>query len=444
MGWTRRCARHCRPTFVRRRAPGGEWATVATSEFELSCCMAVGDAIYVGTDDARMLRLSDGSSVLDPIDGFDNVAGRDTGLPVRRLLNGQRVGPPLGIRSVAANSNGTILFANVHVGGIPRSMDGGRTWQPTIDINSDVHEVARTRQIRTLSPRRPRSVFASAATPEQRGPSNERASAHHLAPQSRSQAMPFSSPREPIPLQPRENFIVGRSRPDGAHNGCRRWHAGVDRWYRLQRLFFFFWSTIVAIDRAGTLYLSTDFGCAWSRGNTELPDPELRPNLLTKTEEVGGPAHRKVRNSRGCPVQALLGRHFVPEPAGSVRRFRPLCQEVVPALFGGGEQLGKLRRASQVCEHGIILQAGVGAVVSCDRTLEQPKRDIFLSAEGKFICNPEPVLGVRVRQSFRRKLLGDLVHIRGRRVDETGSDHPVAGRSFSFSDCSRAFAKSPV
>ncbi len=62
---------------LRRRAPSGEWATIATSEFELSCCMAVKDAIYVGTEDARMLRLSDGGSVLDPIDGFDNVAGRD-------------------------------------------------------------------------------------------------------------------------------------------------------------------------------------------------------------------------------------------------------------------------------------------------------------------------------------------------------------------------------
>jgi hypothetical protein len=34
-----------------------------------------------------------------------------------------------------------VLLANVHVGGIPRSADGGVTWQPTIDINSDVHEV---------------------------------------------------------------------------------------------------------------------------------------------------------------------------------------------------------------------------------------------------------------------------------------------------------------
>ena len=40
---------------LRRRAPSGEWATVATSECELSCCMTVRDTIYVGTDDAHML-----------------------------------------------------------------------------------------------------------------------------------------------------------------------------------------------------------------------------------------------------------------------------------------------------------------------------------------------------------------------------------------------------
>src|ERR1700723_1720789 len=44
-----------------RRAPDGEWATVATSELELSCCLAVRDAIYVETDDARMLRHRHGS-----------------------------------------------------------------------------------------------------------------------------------------------------------------------------------------------------------------------------------------------------------------------------------------------------------------------------------------------------------------------------------------------
>jgi len=141
---------------LRRRAPCGEWATVTTSEFELSCCMAVRDTIYVGTDDARMLRLSDRGAVLEPIDGFDNVAGRDAWFAGSAIVNGQRVGPPLGIRSVTANSNGSILFANVHVGGIPRSMDGGRSWRPTIDINSDVHEVC-------AHPANPNIVVAASA-----------------------------------------------------------------------------------------------------------------------------------------------------------------------------------------------------------------------------------------------------------------------------------------
>src|SRR6516225_2585485 len=74
---------------LRRRAPSGAWATVATSECELSCCVAVRDAIYVGTDDARMLCLSHEGGVLDPIDGFDNVAGRDAWFAGSAIVNGQ-------------------------------------------------------------------------------------------------------------------------------------------------------------------------------------------------------------------------------------------------------------------------------------------------------------------------------------------------------------------
>jgi photosystem II stability/assembly factor-like uncharacterized protein len=33
------------------------------------------------------------------------------------------------------------LYVNVHVGGIVRSIDKGKTWQPTIDIHTDVHQV---------------------------------------------------------------------------------------------------------------------------------------------------------------------------------------------------------------------------------------------------------------------------------------------------------------
>ena len=139
---------------LRRRAPDGAWMTIATTEVDLSCCVAVGDVIYVGTDDARVLRVgADGEC--EQLRGFDAIAGRETWYAGSAIVNGQRVGPPLGIRSITATPDGALL-ANVHVGGIPRSTDGGATWQPTIDVDSDVHEVR-------AHPNRPGIVMAAAA-----------------------------------------------------------------------------------------------------------------------------------------------------------------------------------------------------------------------------------------------------------------------------------------
>jgi hypothetical protein len=42
---------------LRRRGPDGVWSTIATTELDLACCVAVGDVIYVGTDDARVLHV---------------------------------------------------------------------------------------------------------------------------------------------------------------------------------------------------------------------------------------------------------------------------------------------------------------------------------------------------------------------------------------------------
>ncbi len=258
---------------LRRRAPNGEWATVATSQFDLSCCMAVGDAIYVGTEDARMLRLTHEGGALDPIDGFENVAGRDTWFAGSAIVNGQRLGPPLGIRSVAANSTGTILFANVHVGGIPRSSDGGRTWQPTIDINSDVHEVC-------AHPADPDIVVAASGiglcisrdagatwTIERDGLHASycsavafsgddilvSASTDHFAAQGRIYRRPISPAGDIVPVEDgRPTWTNGI-----VDTGCIATNG----------------SKIVVVDRAGTLYLSTEFGRDWSRSSSELPTP---------------------------------------------------------------------------------------------------------------------------------------------------------------------------
>jgi hypothetical protein len=258
---------------LRRRAPSGEWAIVATSEFELSCCMAVRDAIYVGTDDARMLRLSHGGGVLDPIDGFDNVAGRDAWFAGSAIVNGQRLGPPLGIRSVAANSNGTILFANVHVGGIPRSVDSGRTWQPTIDINSDVHEV-RAHQAD------PDIVVAASAIglciscDAGATWTIERDGLHA----SYCSAVAFSGDDILVSASTDHFAAQGRIyrrpiRPDGdivaVEDGLPTWINGIADTGCIATN----GSTIVVVDRAGTLYLSTEFGLAWSQSSSELPTP---------------------------------------------------------------------------------------------------------------------------------------------------------------------------
>jgi hypothetical protein len=125
---------------LRRRTSDGQWMTIATSEFQLACCAPVGDLIFIGTDDARVLRVSANGNV-EQLRSFDVVAGRDTWYAGSAVINGQRVGPPLGIRSITATADRMVLLANAHVGGVPRSTDSGATWQPTIDIDTDVHEV---------------------------------------------------------------------------------------------------------------------------------------------------------------------------------------------------------------------------------------------------------------------------------------------------------------
>jgi hypothetical protein len=255
-----------------RRSPDGEWTEIAHSEFELSCCVPIGKSVFVGTDDARILRV-DPDGTQHYLTGFDAVAGRDRWYAGSAIVDGKRMGPPLGIRSMAATCDGAALLANVHVGGVPRSTDSGLTWRPTIDIDSDVHQVC-------AHPTRPDIVIAAAAvglcvsrdagttwTIEQRG-----LHAHHCSAVAfgrndifvAASTDPFAKQgavyRRPVdssdPLQP-----LG--------GGMPRWIDGkADTNCIATRN-----SMVTLIDWSGHLYVSHDDGAAWSLAVDGLTAP---------------------------------------------------------------------------------------------------------------------------------------------------------------------------
>ncbi len=128
------------------RSEDGAWRDAAIlTPWRGTCLLPDGNAVLVGTAEAGLLEVRGGAT--SPVTGFDAVPGRgDWYTPW---------GGPPDTRSLARGPEGA-LHANVHVGGIPRSDDGGATWRPTIDVDADVHQVL-------AHPARPDVVLASTA-----------------------------------------------------------------------------------------------------------------------------------------------------------------------------------------------------------------------------------------------------------------------------------------
>jgi hypothetical protein len=108
----------------------GEWRHVATLEGVAATSIAMTDAIHVGSSKARLFRLTDGA--LEPVEAFDAVEGRESWYTPW--------GGPPDTRSIS--EWGADVYVSVHVGGVLHTGDSGGTWNPTIDIDADVHQVA--------------------------------------------------------------------------------------------------------------------------------------------------------------------------------------------------------------------------------------------------------------------------------------------------------------
>jgi hypothetical protein len=95
-----------------------------------TCLAPTSAGLLIGTEQAHLLKLT--GDTLEPVAAFDATEGRDTWYTPW--------GDPADVRSIASAVDGTI-HANVHVGGVARSRDRGRSWTPTLDIEEDVHQV---------------------------------------------------------------------------------------------------------------------------------------------------------------------------------------------------------------------------------------------------------------------------------------------------------------
>ena len=116
---------------VWRSADGARWEPVASVEgLTVNCLLATRDGLLAGTSGAHLYRL-DGDS-LQPIGSFEAAPGRESWFTPW--------GGPPDVRSIAG-SPASAVYVNVHVGGVVASPNGRDDWSPTLEIESDVHQV---------------------------------------------------------------------------------------------------------------------------------------------------------------------------------------------------------------------------------------------------------------------------------------------------------------
>jgi photosystem II stability/assembly factor-like uncharacterized protein len=166
-----------------------------------------------------------------------------------------------------------VLLANVHVGGIPRTTDGGLTWRPTIDIDSDVHQVC-------AHPTRPDVVIAAAAV----GLCVSRDTGETWATERRGLHAPHCSAvafgRNDIFVSASVDPFAAQGavykRPIDSNEPLQRLGGGMPQWTEGKvdtDCIATRDSMAAVIDRAGNLYLSQDDGVTWSRPAERLAVP---------------------------------------------------------------------------------------------------------------------------------------------------------------------------
>jgi hypothetical protein len=244
---------------------GGAWRRVAGGGgLELTCLLPDGRRLLVGAEGARLLELDglQAGESLEPVASFDETPGR------QRWYTPW--GGPPAVRSMARDLVGR-LHVNVHVGGIPRSTDGGVTWEPTIDIDADVHQVL-------AHPRLPDVVLAATARGLARSDDGGgvwigQADGLH-APYSRAVAVSGETVLISASDGPSGRRAAVYRAPLGVGGGFERCRTGLPEWFdgNIDTGCLAAQGDVVAFGTAdGSVFLSEDSGVSWVERAAGLP-----------------------------------------------------------------------------------------------------------------------------------------------------------------------------
>jgi hypothetical protein len=241
---------------------GGPWRALASlPSGEARCLLPTAEGLLVGTTEAHLLRLANDS--LEVIEGFESIAGREGWYTPW--------GGPPATRSLSAGSAGE-LYANVHVGGIGRSDDGGASWRPMIDIDIDVHEVRSPTD-------RPGLVLAATgreglATSHDSGESWELASDGLAGAYARAVALAGDLVLLTASDGPRGGHAAVYRRPLGSSEGFERCREGLPEWFddNIDTACLDARDGLAAFGTVdGSVYASEDAGETWQQVAGGLP-----------------------------------------------------------------------------------------------------------------------------------------------------------------------------
>lgn len=234
------------------------WARVATTPGPaLRCVAETGGVAFAGTAEAHLVRLE--GTHLAPVPGFDGAEGREAWYTPW--------GGPPDTRSLAVAD---AIYANVHVGGILRSDDGGDSWRPTIDIHADVHQVV-------APPERPGVVLAACArglAVSEDGGTSWRYDADGLhAPYARAAAVAGDTVLLTASTGPSGRRAAVYRRPL-AEGGFQRCGGGLPDWFEgnIDTYCLSARGTSAAfVTPDGDVFVSDDAGVGWERAAAGLP-----------------------------------------------------------------------------------------------------------------------------------------------------------------------------